>query len=66
MKPTWAKPEHAIAQRVKAENNERHFTGYTRELQAIHRNTKWHETYEKYAIGKRNAQNDGKITQELG
>lgn len=31
MKPAWSKPEHAIAQRQKAEDYERHFTGYTRE-----------------------------------
>lgn len=63
--PAWSKPEHAIAQRQKAEDYERHFTGYTRELQAIHRNTKWHETYEKYAIGKRNARNENGIQKEL-
>ena len=35
-------------------------------LAAIGRNTKWHETYSKYAVGKMNMAQERKINAELG
>ena len=34
-------------------------------LQAIGRNTEWHESYEKYQVGKRNKANEKQIDDEL-
>ena len=47
------------------EDKEREYVNYTRELHAIDRTSTWHETYEKYAVGKRNQQNENQIAQEL-
>ena len=41
------------------------YLGYCREIQAIDRTSKWHETYEKLAVVKRNERNEKHIQQEL-
>ena len=50
----WRNPEHAIMQRRQKEDHTAHYVNYTRELDAIRRNAEWHETNEKFAVGKRN------------
>ena len=36
------------------EEKERDYVQYTREMHAIYRTSQWHESYEKFAVGKRN------------
>ncbi len=64
-RPAWKNPEHAIMQRRAREDYENHFSAYTRELGAIRRNAEWHETNEKFAVGKRNQFNEKNINAEL-
>ena len=64
-RPAWKNPEHAIMQRRAREDHEQHFSAYTRELDAIRRNAEWHETNEKFAVGKRNQFNEKNINAEL-
>ena len=61
----WRNPEHAIMQRRAREDYENHYSGYTRELDAINRNTKWHEANAKFAVGKRNQMNEKNMDAEL-
>ena len=58
-------PEHAIMQRRAREDYTAHYQGYTRELDAIRRNAEWHETNEKFAVGKRNQINEKNMDAEL-
>ena len=64
-RPAWKNPEHAIMQRRAREDHENHYSAYTRELDAIRRNAEWHETNEKFAVGKRNQFNEKNINAEL-
>ena len=61
----WRNPEHAIMQGRQREDYLGHFQNYTRELHAIRRNAEWHETNEKYAVGKRNMVNERNMEAEL-
>ena len=61
----WKAADHHIHQRRAMENKEREYLAYTREFKAIDRTTHWHESYEKFAVGKRNAANEKMIGQEL-
>ena len=61
----WRNPEHAIMQRRQKEDYQAHYTNYTRELDAIRRNAEWHETNEKFAVGKRNQINEKNMDAEL-
>ena len=61
----WRNPEHAIMQRRQREDYIGHFSNYTRELDAIRRNAEWHETNEKFAVGKRNQFNEKNMDAEL-
>ena len=64
-KTGFRNPEHAIMQRRAREDYEAHYTNYTRELDAIRRNAEWHETNEKFAVGKRNQFNERNMDAEL-
>ena len=57
----WNKADHAIMQRRAQEDHEAHYSTYVREIAAIERVASWHETNQKYAVGKRNAANDRAI-----
>ena len=61
----WKNPEHAIMQRRAREDYEGHYQAYTRELGAIRRNAEWHETNDKFAVGKRNQMNEKNMDAEL-
>ena len=61
----WRNPEHAIQQKRAREDYIGNYQNYTRELDAIRRNAEWHETNEKFAVGKRNAANEKNIDAEL-
>ena len=61
----WSKPEHAIMQRRQREDQEQFYQGYTRELGAIKRVADWHETNEKFSVGKKNKANEKQIDAEL-
>ena len=61
----WKAPDHHIHQRRAMEEKEQEYLQYTREFKAIDRTTHWHESYEKFAVGKRNAANEKHIQQEL-
>ena len=45
-------------QRRAKEDAQRYQSAYVSELQAIGRNAEWHESNDKYSVGKRNAQNE--------
>merc|ERR1712166_1716250 len=64
MKQSWSKAEHAIKQRQEREWHEQKYTAYSNELNAVQRNTEWHETFTKYEVGKRNAQMDKMVEKE--
>ena len=64
-KSNFRNPEHAIMQRRAREDYEQHYTGYTRELDAIRRNAEWHETNEKLAVAKSNQRNERNMDSEL-
>ena len=57
--------EHHIAQRRAREDHEAHYDNYTRELNAIRRNSEWHEAKQKHAVGKANLLNERDMEVEL-
>ena len=57
--------EHHIAQRRAREDHEAHYDAYTRELNAIRRNSEWHEAKQKFAVGKANILNERNMEVEL-
>ena len=61
----WNKADHAIMQRRAQEDHEAHYGNYVREIGAIARVATWHETNQKYAVGKRQQANDKAIASEL-
>lgn len=48
-------------QRRAREDAETYQRQYVNELAAIGRNAEWHESNDKYSVGKRNAQNEKQI-----